>query len=221
MDSSFIDKDTRQWKVDKIRSYFLPFEVEVILNIPLSYTMLEEKIIWVGNKRGMFLVKSAYYVALLLVEKIEVGESSSGDYRTPLWKKIWQLKLLAMIKIFAWRACMEWLPTRLNLGRRGMNIETKCPLYERELESTIHALLYCNKLWDVWWSWHTCPINILAGNKNFVDVAILILNAGTPHDLETFFATAWSIWYNRNQAFHDSQYLPTIPSLGECSANPR
>ena len=81
---------------------------------------------------------------------------------------------------------MEWLPTRLNLGRRGTNIETKCPLYERELESTSHALLYCNKLWDVWWSWHTCPINILAGNKNFADVAILILNAGTPHDLETF-----------------------------------
>ena len=126
MVSSLIDEDTRRWKVDKIRRYFLPFEVEVILNIPLSYTMLEGKIIWVGNKRSMFLVKS--YVTLLLVEKIKVGESSSGDYRTPLWKKIWQLKLPAKIKIFSWRACMEWLPTRLNLGRRGMNIETKCLL---------------------------------------------------------------------------------------------
>ena len=82
MVSSLIDEDTRRWKVDKIRRYFLPFEVEVILNIPLSYTMLEGKIIWVGNKRSMFLVKS--YVTLLLVEKIKVGESSSGDYRTPL-----------------------------------------------------------------------------------------------------------------------------------------
>ena len=73
MVSSLIDKGTRRWKVDKIRRYFLPFEVEVILNIPLSYTMLEDKIIWVGNKRVMFLVKSAYYVALL-VEKIKVGD---------------------------------------------------------------------------------------------------------------------------------------------------
>lgn len=38
-----------------------------------------------------------------------------------------------------------------------------------------------------------------------MDVAILILNAGIPHDLETLFVMAWSIWYNRNQVVHDSQ----------------
>lgn len=120
----------------------MPFELEVILNIPLSYTLLEDKIIQVGNKRGIFLVKSAYYVALTIVEKTEVRESSLGDYSTPLWKKIWQLKLLAKIRLFAWRACMKGLPTRLNLGKRETNLETKCPHYERELESTSHALLY-------------------------------------------------------------------------------
>ena len=162
--------DTRRWKVDKLKRYFLPFEVDVILNISLSYTLSEDKIIWVGNKRGIFLVKNAYYVAMTVVEEVEVGESSSRDYRTPLWKKIWQLKLLAKIQIFAWRVCMEGLPTRLNLGRRGVNIETKCPLCEREIESTSHALLYCTKLWDVWWSWNTCPIQLLAENKDFVHV---------------------------------------------------
>ena len=205
MVSSLIDVDTRRWKVDKLKRYFLPFEVDVILNISLSYTLLEDKIIWVGNKRGIFLVKNAYYIAMTVVEEVEVGESSSRDYRTPLWKKIWQLKLLAKIQIFAWRACMEGLPTRLNLRRRGVNIETKCPLCEREIESTSHALLYCTKLWDVWWSWNTCPIQLLAENKDFVDVAMLIMNAGTPQDLEILFATAWSIWYNRNRVVHESQ----------------
>ncbi|KAK9993278.1 hypothetical protein SO802_022981 [Lithocarpus litseifolius] len=100
---------------------------------------------------------------------------------------------------------MEGLPTKLNLGRRGVNIETKCPLCEKELESTSHALLYCTKLWDVWWSWTTCPINLLAENKEFVEVALLIMYAGTPKDLETLFATAWSIWYNRNRVVHESQ----------------
>ena len=41
-------------------------------------------------------------------------------------------------------------------------------------------------------------INLLAGNINFVDLALEILDAGTPLDLETLFATAWSIWYNWN-----------------------
>ena len=56
---SLIDEDTRRWKVDKIIRYFLPFEVDVILSIPLSYTLPEDKIIWVGSKRGIFSVKSA------------------------------------------------------------------------------------------------------------------------------------------------------------------
>ena len=158
-----------------------------------------------GNKRGIFSVKSAYYVALTVVEKVEVGESLSGDYRTLLWKKIWQLKLPAKIRIFAWKACMEGLPTQLNRGRRGMNIETKCPICEREFESTSHALLYCTILWDVCWSWNTCPIQLLAENKDFMDVAMLTMNAGTPQDLEILFATVWSIWYNCNRVVHESQ----------------
>ena len=118
------------------------------------------------------MVKSAYYVALPLVERTEMGECSTGDRRTPLWKKMWELKLPAKIRIFAWKVCIDGLPTRLNLGRRGLNIETKCPPCEKALESTSHALIYCDKLWDVWWNWHACSIILLAGNKSFVDVAM-------------------------------------------------
>ena len=85
---SIINKDTRHWKVDKVKRHFLPFEVETILNIPLNYNLPEDSIIWMGNKRGVFSVKSAYYVALPLVEKSEAGECSTRDSRTRLWKKV-------------------------------------------------------------------------------------------------------------------------------------
>ena len=91
MVSSLIDEETRNWKVDKVKRHFLPFEAETILNIPLSYNLPEDCIIWMGNKRDVFSVKSAYCVALPLVEKSEVGECSTGDSRTRLWKKVWQL----------------------------------------------------------------------------------------------------------------------------------
>lgn len=99
-----------------------------------------------------FSVKSAYYVTLPIVEKTEIGESSFGDFRTPLWKKMWQLKILPKVRIFSWRACMNGLPTMLNLGRRGVNIDALCPLCGKEVESTIHALLLSGNAREVWWN---------------------------------------------------------------------
>jgi len=45
----------------------------------LSYNLLEVKLIWMGNKKGEFTIKSAYYVALSLVEIDECAECSNGD----------------------------------------------------------------------------------------------------------------------------------------------
>ena len=81
---SLIDEEKKPWKMDRIRRFFLPFEAKTVLNIPLSYNLPEDKIIWVGNKRGMFSIKSAYYVALPLVEKSEFGECSIEDCRASL-----------------------------------------------------------------------------------------------------------------------------------------
>ena len=41
-----------------------------------------------------------------------------------------------------------------------------------------------------------------------VDIALEILEAGSPQDLEIFFATAWSIWLNRNKVVFDSGGSP-------------
>lgn len=103
---------------------------------------------------------------------------------------------------------MEGLPIRLNLCKRGIITIAKCPLCEKVEESTSHALIYCEKNWDVWWNWHDCPISLFVGNKTVVDVALQILVSGTIQDLETFCATAWSIWYRRNQVIHESFDLP-------------
>ena len=41
-----------------------------------------------------------------------------------------------------------------------------------------------------------------------------ILEKGTSHDLELFFVTAWSIWYNRNQVVHEAVELPSAQIWG-------
>ena len=128
MVSSLINEETRHWKVEMVKRFFLPFEAESILNIPLSYNLPEDNIIWLGNKHGVFTVRSAYYIALPIVDSPGEGESSGGDSRTRLWKKVWQLKLPAKVRVFALRACIDGLPTRLNLAKRGLNVGAECPL---------------------------------------------------------------------------------------------
>ena len=99
MVSTLIDYDTRRWRADLVRSIFFPFEAKTILNIPISYNLFEDKIIWAGNKKGVFTVKSAYYVALNMVDSSEGGESSCRDPRERLWKKVWHLNIPSKIKI--------------------------------------------------------------------------------------------------------------------------
>ena len=63
MVSALTNHETRRWKVKLIRAVFLPFEADTILNMPLSYNLPEDKLIWTSNRRGDFTVKSAYYIA--------------------------------------------------------------------------------------------------------------------------------------------------------------
>ena len=59
MVSSLIDSETRWWKMEPVRALFFPFKVDMILKIPLSFNLPEDKLIWVANKKGEFTVKSA------------------------------------------------------------------------------------------------------------------------------------------------------------------
>ena len=84
-----------------VRSIFLPFEASTILKILLNYNLPEDSLIWIGNKKGVFTVKSAYHIASSLVESNEEGEGSSPDSRTSLWKRIWYQKIPQKLKILA------------------------------------------------------------------------------------------------------------------------
>ena len=143
MVSSLIDPATKWWKTKVIRATFLPFEAKTILRILLSHCLPEDKLIWMGNSRGEFTVKSAYHTAHSLVEAKEEVGSSKGDQFKPLWKYLWFLNLPTKIKIFAWRACVNGLHTKEKMCTRGINTSNECPICSKELETTHHALLHC------------------------------------------------------------------------------
>ena len=56
-----------------MRFLFLPFEARTILNIPLCHSLPEDQIIWVRNRKGEFSLKSAYYIAVGVLDTLEEG----------------------------------------------------------------------------------------------------------------------------------------------------
>lgn len=210
MVSSLINPMTKWWNVDLIKATFLPFEAEIILKIPLSRTLPEDKIIWIGNRHGDFTVKSAYHIAYSLIEESDRGESSSGDPCKPLWNRLWRLNLPAKIKVFAWRACINGLPTMDVISRRGISQSIACHVCGNGAESIDHALLHCDFSSLVWELWLENPLHTQGFKNSFLDSALFILSHSTLHDLEIFFATAWALWSNRNRIVHKDNGLSPL-----------
>ena len=123
------------------------------------------------------------------METNEGGECSRRDARTPLWKRMWHLKIPAKIKIFAWRVCMSALLTRMNLYRRRVKTVGVCPMCEQEAESTVHSLLLCDSASQVWNKWEEYPVILNDNRIDFSEAAMRILTEGTIQDLELFFCS--------------------------------
>lgn len=122
--SWLLDKETRSWDVDKVRSSFLPHEAKTILGISISPLFLNDSLIWAWSTNGSFSVNSAYKVAQKCLKewshKVDAGGASDNWRIRTLWKIIWNLKCLNKIKQFMWRACRNILPTKQRLKARGI-----------------------------------------------------------------------------------------------------
>ena len=62
--------------------FFFLIEVRTILNIPISYNLTKDKIIWAGNNKGVFIIKSAYYVALNMWTHLRKEKALAGIQET-------------------------------------------------------------------------------------------------------------------------------------------
>lgn len=122
---AFIDPIRKDWNVDLLKQVLLPFEVERVCKIPLSRRLPPDSLCWDLEKDGVYSVRSAYRA---LFADVRCEESGPVSMQSEVWKLIWGGAMLPRIKLFAWRACLEALPTRCELHARvqAMNLVVRC-----------------------------------------------------------------------------------------------
>ena len=144
-----INLELNAWRYEDIQTIFHRDEADAICQIPLSRRYVADTIVQLHNSRGVFTVKSTYHVARrILTEVAQVG-TSRGCATRQVWAAIWKVWVPNKIKVFAWRACHEILPTAVNLTRRRVIHKDKCSVCTTESKSTIHALWDCAGAQDI------------------------------------------------------------------------
>ncbi|XP_071740813.1 uncharacterized protein [Rutidosis leptorrhynchoides] len=108
------------------------------------------------------------------------------------------------IEMFVWRATQKLLPVRIELDKRGIDLDTvRCPLCDDDIETVEHSLLFCNNSMDIWnrvFSWWGFGLmtnlsmnEILRGNGpiNMTENGKYVWQA-------VVWVCAYLIWANRN-----------------------
>ena len=126
--ADLIDSSTAKWKSEVIDSLFIAHEAELIKSIPLSATLLANKIVWVETINGNFTVKNAYILAAHLFKSTNCGTTSDGSSLRKFWKKLWSLPIPHKVCQFYWCACHDTLPTKVKLRRCNVIDEDVCVL---------------------------------------------------------------------------------------------
>nr|XP_023877746.1 uncharacterized protein LOC111990191 [Quercus suber] len=207
-----INPTPRSWDRAALLGYFAPVETELILKIPLSPTVVQDKLIWPHVPNGVYTVRSGYR---FLVQEKSDSPSSPFSYSesASVWGRIWRLSMPNKVKNFLWRACREALPLKMNLVRRKVIEEDVCNHCNLKAEDGFHALWDCSALSAIWETdimWLFCRSKRFS---NFYELTRFVLESDRRPEL--FALITWTIWFRRNQlrtsnkAFLLSQVVPS------------
>ncbi|KAK3226506.1 hypothetical protein Dsin_006368 [Dipteronia sinensis] len=134
---------TGGWDVWMIMANFPIEDSSGILSLPVGLSRVDDSSFWHYDQQGIYSVKSGYWVGCA------VGDlpSSSGLNRMESWWKfLWPIQVPLKVKLFIWRACHNWIPTNMNLARRGLQVSMGCPVCNCSMESTLHDVWGCSVL---------------------------------------------------------------------------
>ena len=81
-------------------------------------------------------------------------------------KTRWLKAVPKKVNVHAWKVKLDSLPTRFNLSRRGLDIQSiLCPICGKVAETTSHIFFSCSMTRDIyrkistWWNFHLSEVS--------------------------------------------------------------
>ena len=111
------------------------------------------------------------------------------------------------VKNFLWRACNNLLPTKMNLMRRGIVKDARCPICEREAETMTHILWRCSAAQD---EWGCEPKKLQKGideGLTFAQVLTTMIGRFDMEEIELMAVMAQKIWFRRNAMVRGGDFI--------------
>lgn len=140
--AELLDDDLKHWNEDLVLNCFSSYEAHQILSIPISFHFPIDNFIWHWEKDGKYSVRSAYRV-LCDANCRSAGGSSHSDFEK-LWNVIWKAPVPNKIRDFLWRLARNILPSRCNLKKKGIQLDTIFPLCNDGDDNAHHLVMHCN-----------------------------------------------------------------------------
>ncbi|XP_021752468.1 uncharacterized protein LOC110717974 [Chenopodium quinoa] len=215
--SDFIERETRTWNAGKIRECFDWESAKTILSMELPYSSEEDFRYWKYHASGRYTVKTRYYY---LSNTRGLERPSFLERDQEFIKLVWRLEIQPKWEVFLWRLFHDGISVKVNLARRGMQIQALCGQCEVDLEDNQHLFRLCILAKGVWE--HT-PLAICPDSSEFnslrrwIQHYILLYNSEDgKHSIRCalFIATLWGLWKIRNVQ-HFEGTMGTIGSVME------
>lgn len=180
-------------------NFFSLDEVSLILSLPFSFRTPKDKLVWHHDERGHFFMKSGYWVVWQWLQSSNSNASSSNTVSAyaRLWKNLWKVNILPKVKNFTWRVCPNILPAKVNLQRKGVEVELECGVCKKEEENAPHVLLRCPFARAMWFS---SPFGIRLSKSvrlSLKDWLLMVLE-NKEVDFDLACVIMWGIWQERN-----------------------
>lgn len=190
-----------------MQEHFWPIDVEMILKIRTSASLESDFLAWHPDRLGKFSVRSVYH---LVVSLAETGDCSSSTevLVNKSWKRIWACNVPQKVRIFAWKAISNSLPTMKNKKKRNLELLSTCCICGAEEEDVAHALCHCQQarnLWSAMYSARAISHDVNSAWSGTDWILNLLEDA-------MFLMLMWRIWHNRNEITHGKSIAPVAVS---------
>ena len=152
-----------------------------------------DRLMWL-NRNGKYSIKSGYHVAKQVLRTGEWVECSLGSGGLEVWMNLWKLNVPSKIKLFAWRACQNILPTCVNLARRKIIEDDLCELCKRAPENGIHVLWECGVARGIWAGSLVKLQKFTQGQGDVLQLLAELLQRLSTEEFEVFLLVSWLIW---------------------------